>query len=66
MSILPEMYGVFAWNASNSSSLLALSVLQEVRKGILGLQSSYNHEQHKWKQAHTQGAFVIAQFILQN
>lgn len=38
----------------------------EVRKGILGINTAYNPEQKKWKQAHSQGAFVITQFMLQN
>lgn len=28
--------------------------------------SSYNEDQHKWKQAHTQGAWVISKFIMEN
>lgn len=40
--------------------------MEVVRQGVLGITSAYNHDQHKWKQAHTQGAFVISQFILQN
>ena len=60
------MYKEFNWTESNSTDLLYLNLLHEVRKGILGMQSSYNAEEKKWKQAHTQGAFVITQFILQN
>jgi len=41
-------------------------MLQEARKGILGIPSSYNMELKKWKQAHTQGAFVITMFIMKN
>lgn len=66
LSTYPEMYSLFNWNAANSSDLLYLNLLHEARKGILGMQSSYNADQKKWKQAHTQGAFVISQFILQN
>jgi hypothetical protein len=41
-------------------------MLQEARKGILGLDSSYNEEKKRWNQAHTQGAYVITQYIMQN
>lgn len=41
-------------------------MMQEARKGIIGLQSSYNEDTKKWNQAHTQGAYVITQFIMQN
>jgi hypothetical protein len=39
--------------------------MNQFRKGILGLQL-YNPEAKKWGQAHTQGAYVLAQYILQN
>jgi len=60
------MYSVFNWTNKNSSDLQQLSMLQEARKGILGIPSSYNMELKKWKQAHTQGAFVITMFIMKN
>lgn len=36
-----------------------------MRKGILGLQL-FNAENNKWGQAHTQGAYVLAQYLYQN
>lgn len=39
--------------------------LVNFRKGIIGL-PLYNHENKKWGQAHTQGAFAITMFILEN
>ena len=36
------------------------------RQAIHGLVNSYSPETKKWKQAHTQAAYVIMQFILQN
>lgn len=59
LSAFPEVYSIFNWNDKNHTDLLYLNLIHEVRKGILGIQSSYNAEQKKWKQAHTQGAFVI-------
>lgn len=41
-------------------------MMQSARKGILGLESSYNEEKHRWNQAHTQGAYVISQYIMAN
>ena len=62
----PDMYSLFGWNNKNSTDLHWISMMQEFRKGILGLATSYNKERAKWNQAHTQGAFVISQFIMQN
>ena len=38
----------------------------EIRKGALGQISAYNPATKKWKQAHTQGAWVITNYLLQN
>lgn len=62
----PEMYKIFNWDEKNSSDLQWLSMMISTRKGILGIPSSYSVEQKKWKQAHTQGAFVISQFLIKN
>jgi dipeptidyl-peptidase III len=45
---------------------LWLNTIGEIRKGALGQISAYNPASKKWKQAHTQGAWVITNFILQN
>jgi dipeptidyl-peptidase-3 len=60
----PEMYQTFNWTAENNKILRWSSMLQEARKGLLGLESSYNDHKHRWNQAHTQGAYVISQFIM--
>ena len=39
--------------------------MNQLRKGVLGLQL-YNAENKKWGQAHTQGAYVLTQYIYQN
>ena len=44
LSAFPEMYTVFNWDKTNSSDLQLMSMLAEVRKGILGMASSYNEE----------------------
>jgi len=38
---------------------------QQFRKALLGLQL-FNAETKKWGQAHTQGAYVLTQYMLQN
>lgn len=62
----PEMYENFNWTAQDNEMLRWSSMIAEARKGILGLDSSYNEEKGRWNQAHTQGAYVITQFIMQN
>lgn len=60
----PEMYTTFNWTAANNEMLTWSSMIAEARKGILGLDSSYNEDKSRWNQAHTQGAYVITQFIM--
>lgn len=60
------MYETFNWTAKDNDILRWSSMLGEARKGILGLESSYNEDKHRWNQAHTQGAYVITQYIMQN
>ena len=62
----PEMYSLFGWTEEDKSTLQWSSMMQSARKGILGLESSYNEEKKRWNQAHTQGAYVISQYIMQN
>ena len=45
--------------------MLWVNVMAQFRKGIIGL-PLYNPEAKKWGQAHTQGAFVFAQWIMKN
>lgn len=66
LQTFPNMYSVFGYNSSNVKALEWTNMLGEVRKGVLGLTTSYNEAQHHWKQAHTQGAWVITQFIMRN
>lgn len=62
----PEMYETFNWTKKDDGILQWSSMMSEARKGILGLESSYNEEKKRWNQAHTQGAYVITQYIMQN
>jgi hypothetical protein len=39
--------------------------MMQFRKGIVGL-PLYNPEAKRWGQAHTQGAFVFAMWIMKN
>ena len=57
---------MFSWSQQNVTDLFWLNLNGEVRKGILGLPTSYNFQTKTWKQAHTQGAWVITQWILRN
>ena len=49
LGLYPEMYKTFNWTVLNNTDQLWLSLLQEARKGILGMQSSFNEESQKWK-----------------
>lgn len=44
--------------------MLWTSVMNQFRKGVLGLQL-FNVDTNKWGQAHTQGAYVFAQYLYQ-
>jgi dipeptidyl-peptidase-3 len=59
LQIYPEVYALGNWAANNVTDLFWLNLDQQVRKGILGIPSSYSFDKQKWKQAHTQGAWVI-------
>lgn len=61
-----SMTHLFNWTKGEEATFRWTSMMQEARKGILGLESSYNADKQKWNQAHTQGAYVITQFIMQN
>ena len=61
---LPDVYTLFDWEESEIDIMLWTSVMNQFRKGILGLQL-FNAETKKWGQAHTQGAYVFAQFLYQ-
>ena len=56
---LPDVYTLFGWEESQIDIMLWTSVMNQFRKGILGLQL-FNAETNKWGQAHTQGAYVFA------
>lgn len=45
--------------------MLWVNVMNQFRKGILGL-TLFNAETKKWGQAHTQGAYVLSQYLYQN
>jgi len=58
------VYTLFGWEESEIDTLLWTNVMNQLRKGVLGLQL-YNAETKKWGQAHTQGAYVLASYIYQ-
>jgi len=62
---LPEVYTLFGFEAEEIDTMLWVNVMNQFRKGILGLQL-FNVETNKWGQAHTWGAYVFSQFIYQN
>ena len=62
---LPEVYTLFGIEESEVPTMLWTNVMNQLRKGVLGL-TLYNPETKKWGQAHTNGAWVITQFIYQN
>ncbi len=59
---LPDVYTLFGFEESETDLMLWVNVMNQLRKGVLGLQL-YNPETKKWGQAHTNGAWVITQFI---
>ena len=65
LAVLPEVYTLFGFEDSEVENLLWCNVMNQLRKGVLGLQL-YNAETKKWGQAHTQGAYVFTQYIYQN
>ena len=66
LSKLPDVYKVFDFKEDFAKDLLWLNTMGEIRKGALGQISAYNPATKKWKQAHTQGAWVITNYLLQN
>ena len=62
---LPEVYTLFGIEEHEVDTMLWVNVMQQFRKGIAGL-NLFNAETGKWGQAHTQGAYVFAQYLLQN
>ena len=61
----PTAYKIFGFTKDNIREAMASTVLNHMRKAILGLKL-YNPSLEKWGQAHTQGAFVFVSFILRN
>ncbi|CDW76384.1 dipeptidyl-peptidase 3 [Stylonychia lemnae] len=62
---LPEVYTLFGFEDHEVDTVLWVNVMNQFRKGILGLQL-FNVETNKWGQAHTWGAYVFSQYIYQN
>jgi len=60
-----DVYSLFGFEDSEVELLFWVNVMNQFRKGILGL-TLYNAETKKWGQAHTQGAFVFAMWIYKN
>lgn len=61
----PEVYNLFGIQDEEVKDMLWCNVMNQFRKGILGLKL-YNPTADRWGQAHTQGAYVFAQFMMQN
>lgn len=62
---LPEVYTLFGFNESEIDQMLWVNIMNQLRKGILGL-PLFNAETNKWGQAHTQGAYVLSMYIYRN
>jgi len=62
----PAMYQVFGYNDSNVKDLMWVNVMAELQQAIHALQLSYNPENKLWKQAHSQAAWVIMRYMLDN
>jgi dipeptidyl-peptidase-3 len=61
----PKAYEIFGFTEDNILKVMTTTVLNHVRKAVLGLKL-YNAEMKKWGQAHTQGAFVFLNFMLEH
>ena len=59
------MYTLFGYEESDLPTLLWVNVMNQMRKGVCGL-NLFNPETQKWGQAHTQGAFVLAMYLYKN
>ena len=59
---LPQVYSLFGFDDSEVDTVLWVNVMNQFRKGVLGLQL-FNAEAKKWGQAHTWGAWVFVQYI---
>lgn len=64
-SFFKEIHEIFEYEESTYKDLIYSIWLLYIRKGIMGL-PLYNDELKKWGQAHTQGAWVFVQFLLEN
>uniref|UniRef100_A0A7S3IRZ9 dipeptidyl-peptidase III n=1 Tax=Strombidium inclinatum TaxID=197538 RepID=A0A7S3IRZ9_9SPIT len=60
-----KVYNIFGFEDEDVDTLLWVNIMNQLRKGCLGIKL-YNPELKKWGQAHTQGAFVLTQWIYQN
>jgi dipeptidyl-peptidase-3 len=60
-----EVHEIFDLNESLYKDVIYCNWLLYIRKAVLGL-NLYNDEVKKWGQAHTEGAWVFLQYILEN
>jgi dipeptidyl-peptidase-3 len=60
-----EVHEIFEFNETLYKDTIYSLWLLYIRKGILGL-NLYNDEVKRWGQAHTQGAWIFVQFLLEN
>lgn len=65
LATFPEVYTIFGFTEEDAPNLLYSSLMSQARKGIIGL-PLYNVKNNKWGQAHTWGAYVIMQYMMQN
>jgi len=64
-TLFKEVHEIFQFDENNYKDIVYSNWLLYIRKGVLGL-SLYNEEVKRWGQAHTQGAWVFVQFLLEN
>jgi len=62
---LPQVYSLFGFKDDEVDRLLWVSIMTQLRKGIVGL-PLYNPQSKRWGQAHTQGAYVLSMWLYRN
>ena len=60
-----EVHQIFELNENNYRDGIYCIWLLYIRKAVLGL-TLYNEELKRWGHAHTQGAWIFLQFLLEN
>jgi dipeptidyl-peptidase III len=60
-----DVHEIFQLDENSYKDIIYAIWLLYIRKGVLGL-NLYNTEVKRWGQAHTQGAWIFVQFLLDN